>query len=98
MPKPFWFRYALPWGFSGDSEVKNLCNAGDAGNTGSILGLGRSGGRHGNPLQYSCLENPMVRGAWWVTVRRVTKNQTRLKLLSDHGMQFLAAKKILAIL
>jgi len=39
---------------------------------------------------------PMDRGAWWVTVHRVTKNQTRLKLLSDHGMQFLAAKKILA--
>ena len=40
------------------------CNAGASGDTGSIPGLGRSsGGKHGNPLQYSCLENPMDRGA-----------------------------------
>ena len=47
--------------------VKNLCtNAGDLGDAGSIPGWGRSsGGRHGNPLQYSCLENPMDREAWW---------------------------------
>ena len=45
--------------------------------------LGRSpGGRHGNPLQYSCLENPMKRGAWWATVHGVTKNWTGLKRLS----------------
>ena len=37
------------------------------------------GGVHGNPLQYSCLENPMDRGAWWATVHRVTQSQTRLK-------------------
>ena len=44
--------------------VKNLVNAGDIKDTGSILGLGRSPGRgHGNPLQYPCLENPMDRGA-----------------------------------
>ena len=51
--------------------VKNpLANAGDLRrDTGSIPGLERSpGGRHGNPLQYSCLENPMDRGAWWATV------------------------------
>ena len=49
--------------------IKNLpANAGDAGNTGSISGSGRSpGGGHGKLLQYSCLENPMDRGAWWVT-------------------------------
>ena len=49
--------------------IKNLpANAGDAGNTGSIPGSGRSpGGGHGNLLQYSCLENPMDRGAWWAT-------------------------------
>ena len=41
------------------------CNAGDTGETGLIPGLGRCpGGGHGNPLQYSCLENPMDRGAW----------------------------------
>ena len=44
-------------------------NAGDIKDVGSIPGLGRSpGGGHGNPLQYSCLENPVDRGAWWVTV------------------------------
>ena len=58
--------------------VKNLpANAGD---TGLIPGLGRSpGGGHGNPLQYSCLENPMNRGVWQATVHRVTKSWTRLK-------------------
>ena len=45
--------------------------------TGSIPGLGRSpGGGHGNPLQHSCLENPMDRGAWWVTVHGVTESDT----------------------
>jgi len=52
--------------------VENLpANAGDAG---SIPGLGRSPGEgNGSPLQYSCLENPMDRGAWWVTVHEITK-------------------------
>ena len=52
--------------------VKNLlANAGDIRDMGSIPGLGRSPGEgHGNPLQYSCLENPMDRGAWWITVHR----------------------------
>ena len=50
-------------------------DAGDA--MGLILGSGRSpGGGHGNPLQYSCLENPMDRGAWWATVHGVTKSRT----------------------
>ena len=48
-------------------------------NLGSIPGSGRSPGeRNGNPLQYSCLENPMDGGAWWATVHGVTKSQTRL--------------------
>ena len=61
--------------------VKNLpANAEDITDTGSIPGLGRSpGGGHGNPLQYSCLENPMDRGAWWATVHRVAKSQTQVK-------------------
>ena len=61
--------------------VKNLpANAGDVRDTGSIPGSGRSpGGGHGNPLQYSCLENPMDREAWWATVHRVTQSWTRLK-------------------
>ena len=58
--------------------VKNLpANAGDTGGTGSIPGLGgSSGGGNGNPLQYSCLENPMDRGAWRAMVHGVTKSQT----------------------
>ena len=64
--------------------VKNPpANARDVRGTGSIPGLGRSPrGGHGNPLQYSCLENPMGRGAWWVTAHTVT--QTRLKGLTTH--------------
>ena len=54
-------------------------NEADIGDVGLILGLGRSpGGGHGNPLQYSCLENPMDRGAWWAAVHRVAKSWTRL--------------------
>ena len=61
--------------------VKNPpANAGDIRNSGSIPGSGRSpGGGHGSPLQFSCLENPMDRGAWWATVHGVTKNPTGLK-------------------
>ena len=56
--------------------VKNLpVNAGEARDTGLIPGLGRSsGGGHGNPLLYSCLENPVDREAWWATVHRVAKS------------------------
>ena len=55
--------------------VRNLpANAGDTGDAGSIPGLQRSpGGGNGNPLQYSCLENPVDRGAWWVTVHGVAR-------------------------
>ena len=50
-------------------------------NTGSIPGLGRSPGeRHGNSLQYSCLENPMDRGDWWATVHRITQSWTQLNI------------------
>ena len=52
---------------------------------GLILGLGRSpGGGHGNPLQYPCLENPMDRGAWRITVHRVARCQTQLERLNRH--------------
>ena len=62
---------------TGGSEVKaSACNAGDLG---SIPGSGRyPGEENGNPLQYSCLENPMDREAWWATFHRVAKSQTRL--------------------
>ena len=58
--------------------VKNTpANVGDMG---SIPGLETSpGGGHGNPLQYSCLENPRDRGAWWAKVYGVAQSQTRLK-------------------
>ena len=61
--------------------LKNLpANAENVRDAGSIPGLGRSpGGGNGNPLQCSCLENPMDRGAWQATVHRVSKSPTRLK-------------------
>ena len=68
--------------------VKNLpANAEDLRDMGWIPGLGRSpGGGHGDTLQYSCLENPMDRGARWAIVHRVTKSWTRLKRLSMHAI------------
>ena len=55
------------------------CLAYNVGDLGSIPGSGRSPGEgKGNPLQYSCLENPMDRGAWWATVHGVAKSWTRL--------------------
>ena len=61
--------------------VKNpSANAADATEAGSIPGLGRSpGGGNGNPLQYSCVENPMDRGAWWATVHGTAESQTQLR-------------------
>ena len=64
-------------GFSDGSDGK--VSAFNAGDTGSISELERSPGEgNGNPLQYSCLENPMVSGAWWATVHGVTKSRTQL--------------------
>ena len=63
----------FPGGLAGKESA---CNAGDPG---LISGLGRSSrGGDGNPLQYSCLENPMDREAWWATVHGVTKSQIQL--------------------
>ena len=58
--------------------VKNpLADVGDTGGAGSIPGSGRSpGGRHGNPLQYFCLEKPRDRGTWWAIVHGVAKSET----------------------
>ena len=66
--------------------VKKLsANAGDVGDSGLIPVPGRSPGRgHGNLFLYSCLENPLDRGAWWATVRRGTKSRTRLRQPSTH--------------
>ena len=67
--------------------VKNLpANEGNRKRPRLIPGLGRSpGGRHSNPLQYSCLGNPMDRGAWQATVHSVAKSLTQLKRLSIHA-------------
>ena len=66
--------YGLPWWLS---HKESTCNAGDTGDMGSIPGLGRfPGGRYGNPLQYSYLENTMDRGAWQATVQGCTESDT----------------------
>ena len=70
--------------------VKNMpANVGDIRDSGSIPGLGTSsGGGQGNPLHYSCPENPMDRGAWQATVHRVTKSRAQLKHLGAHAQDF----------
>ena len=68
---------ALLLGFPGGSDDKE--SASNVGDPGSIPGLGRSPGEgNGNPLQYSCLENSMDRGAWQDMVHGIAKSQTRL--------------------
>ena len=81
-----WNEYEFTYyqGFPGGSEVK--ASAWNAGDLGSIPGLGRSpGGGNGTPLQYSCLENPMDGGAWWAIAHGVAKSQT---WLSDFTFTF----------
>ena len=69
-----WYIHTVEGSPGGSNGKESACNVGDLG---SIPGLGRSpAAGHGNPLQYSCLENTMDRGAWWATVHRVTKSQT----------------------
>ena len=84
-----------PWASLVALVVKNPpANAGDIRYLGSIPGLGRHpGGGNSNPLQYSCLENPMDRGAWWATVHGVAKSQTRL---SDFHFQQIKAQEQMA--
>ena len=68
--------YTHYWAYQMELMVKNLpANAEDVEDVGSILGSGKFlGGEHGNPLQNSCLENPMGRGAWWATVLGVAES------------------------
>ena len=69
-----WLPLGLPGGSDGEESA---CNTG---NPGLIPGWRRCpGGGNGSPLQYSCLENPLDKGAWWATVHGVTKSQTRLR-------------------
>ena len=71
----------------GSSGKESDCNAGDSGDAALIPGSERvSGGGNGNPLQYSCLENPVDRGAWRATVHEVTESWTRL---SKHFYSFI---------
>ena len=78
---------AFPDGSAGKESTRN---AGDKGDMCSIPRLGRSPGvGNGNPLQYSCLENPMDGGAWWATVHGVEKRGTRL---SDFTFTFFNKK------
>ena len=81
--------FRLPWVSLAAQMLKNLpANTEDLG---LIPGSGRSPGEaKGNPLQYSCLENPMPRGAWWATVRGVTKSRTRLSTRSCEASQLRA--------
>ena len=76
-PRAFYWELMRKLGFPGGSVVKNLpANAGDSG---SIPGLGKSPGKgNGNPLQYSCLGNPMDRRAWWATVHGAANSWTGL--------------------
>ena len=85
----FFIKYVCVHTLLGASQValvKNLpASAGDVSDVSSILGSGRSpGGGLGNPLQYSCLDNPTDGGPWQATVHRVTENWTRLKRLHTH--------------
>ena len=78
--KELWSASMNHMSFPSGTMVKNLpASVGNAGDAGSTPGSGRSpGGGNGNALLYSCLENPMDRGAWWAPVQGVTKNQTQL--------------------
>ena len=88
-PWPFFLNLRVPDTSIGTSQValvvKNPpANSGDIRDVDSIPGSGRSpGGGHGNPLQCSCLEDPMAREAWWTAVYEVAKSQTRIKRLSS---------------
>jgi len=77
----------LPWWLSGKEST---CSAKDIRDTSSIPESRRSpGGGHSNPLQYSCLENSMNKGAWQAVVHRVAKSQTQLKRFSMHSVYML---------
>ena len=70
----------FPRWLSGKNKTKQKNPPANKGDMGSIPGLGRSSGEgNGNPFQYSCLGNPMDRGAWWATVHGVVRSWTRLR-------------------
>ena len=80
------------------SGKESACSAGNARDAGSIPGSGRSPeGGNGNPLQYSCMENPMGRGAWQATVHRVAKSRTRLNTHALSSVQSFSRVQVFAI-
>ena len=93
MPLPLAFCWVVfhSLGFPGGISGKEPAScAGDVKGASLSSGLGRSpGGGHGNPLQYSCLENPKDNGAWWAMVHWVTNSWTQLKQLSTHAHSIL---------
>ena len=88
--------YHMSMDFPGGSEVTaSACNVGDLD---LIPGLGRSPGEgNGNPLQHSCLENPMDGEAWWATVHRVTKSRTQLSDFTFHFHVTCPGRSIIAL-
>ena len=86
--------YMCNWGLPRRLSGKE--SAGNAGDSGLIPGLRRSpGGGHGNQPQYSCLENPIDRGAWWTTVYRGTKNETQQRQFSICVTESLCSTSVL---
>ena len=82
--------FGTRWAFSVVLMVKNPpANAGDVREAGSIPGWEDPPGGHGNPLQYSCLENPMDIGAWQRTVHPIAKSQTRLSMHIEWGQEII---------
>ena len=81
----FFFFCIIVHSVGGASGEEPTCQCRRTNDEGSIPGSGRSpGGGLGNPLQYSCLESPMDRGAWQVTIHKVTESLAPLKRLSTH--------------
>ena len=73
-----------------NGQIDRTTNAEDTRDTASIPGLGQPpGGGNGNPLQYSCLKNPINRGAWWATIHGVTKEPVMTQQLSTHDRQMI---------
>jgi len=80
------------------SGKESACNAGNARDVGSIPGSGRSPeGGNSNPLQYSCMENPMGRGAWQAIVHRIAKSRTRLNTHALSSVQSFCCVQLFAI-
>ena len=88
------------WASQVELVVKNTpAKAGDTRDIGLVPGSGRPpGGGYGNPLKYSCLENRMVRGAWWAIVHRFAMSQTQLKPLSTQVRKVRSITKIAFVL